>query len=146
MGKWWFFYMFDTKPFAKTTLTFYQRDPLKWTSVDFDSKYDNFHRGKCIQRLLRVWSPMYFIQEGPVMQRAFPLYDVTMRSMASPGHSSLCSPHHGLMASCPPPHRVAYFMADPPSTHWDRDKMVAIFQMTFQMHFLEWKYLNFKYK
>ena len=45
---------------------------------------------------------MYYIQKGPVMQRAFPIHDVIMRSMASPGHSSLCSPPHGLMASPTP--------------------------------------------
>ena len=29
--------------------------------------------------------------------------------------------------------------------HRDRDKMADIFQTTFQMHFLEWKCLNFEY-
>ena len=28
-------------------------------------------------------------------------------------------------------------------THWGRDKIAAIFQTTFQMHFLEWKCKNF---
>ena len=27
-------------------------------------------------------------------------------------------------------------------THWGRDKMAAILQMTFQMHFLEWKCMH----
>ena len=30
-----------------------------------------------------------------------------------------------------------------PLTHWDRDTMAAIFQTTFQMQFLEWRYRNF---
>ena len=29
-------------------------------------------------------------------------------------------------------------------THWGRDKMAAIFQTTFQMDFLEWKFMNFE--
>ena len=31
-------------------------------------------------------------------------------------------------------------------THSDRDKMAATFQWTFQMHFLEWKCMNFDWK
>ena len=30
-------------------------------------------------------------------------------------------------------------------THWGRDKMADISQMTFEMHFLEWKCINFIY-
>ena len=28
-------------------------------------------------------------------------------------------------------------------SHWDRDKMAAIFQTTFWMGFLGWKFINF---
>ena len=30
-------------------------------------------------------------------------------------------------------------------TYWDRNKMAAIIQMTFQIHFLQWKCMNFDY-
>ena len=28
-------------------------------------------------------------------------------------------------------------------THWGQDKVVEISRSTFEMHFLEWKYMNF---
>ena len=33
----------------------------------------------------------------------------------------------------------------PVLTHWGQDKMAAVSQATFQMHFLEWKCWNFDY-
>ena len=40
---------------------------------------------------------------------------------------------------------IKYAMGQPTYqlTHWGRDKMAAIFQTIFQMHFLEWKCMNF---
>ena len=36
-----------------------------------------------------------------------------------------------------------YVVLETKLTHWERNKMANIFQTAFQMHFLEWKCLNF---
>ena len=37
----------------------------------------------------------------------------------------------------------ALFLYTHSLTHWGGDKMAAIYQTTIQMHFLEWKCINF---
>ena len=77
-------------------------------------------------REIHRW-PVISPHKGPVTRKMFPFDDVIMPCCNY--RTYFCLGKHN--KPC------AYL------THWGRDKMAAISQTIFSMHFLEWKWMNF---